>query len=400
MTASTSNVVAAGEIGKFVGGNGFPVRFQGHPSGEIPFFKVSDMNSVGNELFLRKANNYIDESSRRAIGATVIPAGSIVFAKVGAAVFLERKRILSQDSCIDNNMAAFMVDPESFDIRFIHYLMSAFKLASLAATGALPSLNGRQLRAIPLRVPLAIDEQRAISQTLSDVDQSLRELEKLISKKHAIKQGMMHELLTGATRLPEFAGEWIYKPLGELCEMRSGSPKEEHNGGTHWIADMGSVTRGAKLVVNRKTDDPSGHLSPGELVMPKDDIGGGQIIGRTGLIPGTGSYVLADHVYALTPKGVDPAFLNLAINSKPVNTALRSKATGTAQLGLSRKSVLEQVVLLPKSIDEQEKIASTFLDVNLELEALERRLGKTRAMKQGMMQELLTGRSRLTSLGV
>ncbi len=255
------------------------------------------------------------------------------------------------------------------------------------------------LRKRRFRIP-SISEQDAIVKALRDADDAINSLETLISKKQAIKLGMMQELLTGSTRLPGFTEAWIYKPLGELCEMRSGSPKEKHNGGSHWIVDMGSVTREAKLVVNRKTDDPSGLLSPGELVMPKDDIGGGQIIGRTGLIPETGSYVLADHVYALTPKGVDPAFLNLAINSKPVNTALRSKATGSAQLGLSRRSVLEQVVLLPKSIDEQEKVASTLIDINLELEAMVRRLGKTRAMKQGMMQELLTGRTRLTPVGV
>ena len=105
-----SRIMSAGDIGTFRGGSGFPVKYQGKKSGDLPFFKVSDMNSAGNELFMSRANNYISESRRKSLGAVRVPAGAIVFAKVGAAVFQERKRILAQDSCIDNNMSAFIVD--------------------------------------------------------------------------------------------------------------------------------------------------------------------------------------------------------------------------------------------------------------------------------------------------
>ena len=105
-TVAAWRTVPAGEVGRFRGGSGFPLRFQGQPSGEIPFFKVSDMNLAGNERHMTRANHYISEVVRKQLGATLCPAGSIVFAKVGAAVFLERKRILAQPSCIDNNMAA------------------------------------------------------------------------------------------------------------------------------------------------------------------------------------------------------------------------------------------------------------------------------------------------------
>ena len=146
-------MVSAGDVGVFRGGSGFPIRFQGQKGAELPFFKVSDMNTTGNELFMVRANNYVSEKLRASMGANRIPAGAIVFAKVGAAVFLERKRILAQDSCIDNNMAAFIVDSSRADVRFLHYLLSAFKLSSLVATTALPSLNGKQLRSIPLVMP-------------------------------------------------------------------------------------------------------------------------------------------------------------------------------------------------------------------------------------------------------
>ncbi|GAQ40477.1 restriction endonuclease subunit S [Mycobacterium pseudoshottsii] len=143
----------AGDVGYFKGGSGFPVSHQGAAFGKFPFFKVSDMNKAGNQLFMTWANNYISESQRKQIGTIVMPTGAIVFAKVGAAVFLERKWILAQPSCIDNNMAAFMPDTSSADVRFVYYVLTNFPMASLVATGALPSLNGRQLRSIPLSMP-------------------------------------------------------------------------------------------------------------------------------------------------------------------------------------------------------------------------------------------------------
>ena len=193
--------VAAGDIASFRGGSGFPIRYQARKSGAYPFFKVSDMNNEGNELFMRRANNYISADTRKLIGAVVMPKDAIVFAKVGAAVFLERKRILGQVSCIDNNMAAMTVDPLRADVRFVHYLLMNFSMSSLVSTTALPSLNGGQLRSIPVRLPSEIAEQRAIADLLADADAELDLLQTQLSKARLVKQGMMQELLTGRTRL-------------------------------------------------------------------------------------------------------------------------------------------------------------------------------------------------------
>jgi type I restriction enzyme, S subunit len=191
----------AGAIGTFKGGNGFPLRMQGHATGQFPFFKVSDMNRSGNERFMRSANNYISESVRKQLGATAFPPHAIVFAKVGAAVFLERKRILDTASCIDNNMAAMVVDPTKASYRFVHYALDMFRLSSLAATTALPSLNGTQLRSVPLRLPVDLDEQEAIADVLSDADGEVDLRRQRLEKAKATKEGMAQQLLTGCARL-------------------------------------------------------------------------------------------------------------------------------------------------------------------------------------------------------
>ena len=192
--------VTAGDVGAFRGGNGFPLWAQGRNEGDYPFFKVSDMNHMGNETFLIYVNHRISDAIRKRIGATVFPAGSIVFAKVGAAVFLERKKILAQASCIDNNMSAFTLDSGLADISYTHFLLLKEKLGDLVATTALPSLNGKVLREIAFSLP-PLNEQRAIAAVLSDLDAEIAALDAKLAKARDIKQGMMQVLLTGEVRL-------------------------------------------------------------------------------------------------------------------------------------------------------------------------------------------------------
>jgi type I restriction enzyme, S subunit len=190
----------ADEIGQFRGGSGFPTRYQGLGSGEYPFFKVSDMNNIGNETFMMTSNNYISEESRRQIGAVVYPEDSIVFAKVGAAIFLERKKLLVKPSCLDNNMAAYILDANKANYLFIHYLLLNTKLGDLVNATALPSLNGSVLGSIELLLP-PLDEQSEIANTITYMDAEIMALNGKLAKALQIKQGMMQELLTGRIRL-------------------------------------------------------------------------------------------------------------------------------------------------------------------------------------------------------
>ncbi len=188
------------DFGVFRSGNGFPLAFQGNQSGDYPFFKVSDLNNKGNELLLKNANHWISEDVRRTLGATKVSAGSIVFAKIGAAIFLERKRLLSWESCLDNNMMAFsLTAPEACE-QFFYYLFLRIELGKLVSTTALPSLSSREIGAISVPLPPA-DEQRAIAAVLSDMDAEIAALERRRDKTRAIKQGMMQQLLTGRIRL-------------------------------------------------------------------------------------------------------------------------------------------------------------------------------------------------------
>ncbi len=107
--------------GTFTSGNGFPLVYQGDKAGEYPFYKVSDFSNVGNEYVMQRANNYISSVVASSLNCNIVPDSSIVFAKIGAAIFLERKRQNKGDCCIDNNMMAFTVNGEG-DSQYIMYL--------------------------------------------------------------------------------------------------------------------------------------------------------------------------------------------------------------------------------------------------------------------------------------
>ncbi|MCK4619226.1 MAG: restriction endonuclease subunit S [Desulfobacterales bacterium] len=188
------------ELGIFKGGSGFPTKYQGLIEGKFPFYKVSDMNIEGNEVFMSNSNNYITEDIKKLTNTVVFPKNTIVFAKIGAAVFLERKKILTQESCIDNNMMGFILNATKCDINFFHSLFLSFKLSKLVSTTALPSLNGKEIGQLKIKIPKP-EEQTAIATILSDMDAEISALETKLAKYKQVKQGMMQNLLTGKIRL-------------------------------------------------------------------------------------------------------------------------------------------------------------------------------------------------------
>jgi type I restriction enzyme S subunit len=251
------------------------------------------------------------------------------------------------------------------------------------------------LRRLNIPVP-PLAEQRAIAEALSAVDGLLGVLETLIAKEGAIKQAAMQQLLTGKTRLPGFSGAWETKQIADLFAMRVATSKTRHieEGGSYLIMDMGSVSRDGRLIASKATNYKGDFLARGDLVMPKDDIGGGNIIGKVAYIDADNRYVLGDHVYALRAKVGDPLFFSYLINRYETNSSLRSKVGGSAQLGLSRTAVLEEEIPIP-AVGEQQAVATVLSGIDAQIAALEWHRDKIRAIKQGMLQQLLTGRVRL-----
>ncbi|MCR0011621.1 restriction endonuclease subunit S [Acinetobacter baumannii] len=179
-----------GEIGTFKSGQGFPEQFQGGKDG-IPFFKVSDMNILGNEKIMKVANNYVNSEAITKMKAKVIDNEAIIFAKVGAAIFLERKR-LAKNFLIDNNMMAYLSNQKT-NIMFLKQFLDNIKLSKFVQVGALPSYNSSDLAIIPISLP-CLEEQTKIANFLSAIDQKLEVVAQQIEHAKTWKKGLLQQM--------------------------------------------------------------------------------------------------------------------------------------------------------------------------------------------------------------
>lgn len=182
---------------------------------------------------------------------------------------------------------------------------------------------------------------------------------------------------------------WILYSIKDVAKMSSGKSKKNENKGRYIIMDMGTVTKNGTMLTHKITPHENDLLKKGDLVMVKDDIGGGHIIGKTIFIPESQKYVLGDHVYRLEPKNYDGLFLHYCINSPIVNRSLKRKVTGSAQLGLNRKSVEEELIKVP-CLEEQEKIGGFFSKLDRQIELEEQKLAKLEEQKKGYMQKIFS----------
>ena len=264
---------------------------------------------------------------------------------------------------------------------------------------AYPQISLQQVRAAEVPVP-SIEEQRAIATALSDVDSLLTQLDRLIAKKRDIKQAAMQQLLTGKTRLPGFDGEWSRTTLGALATFFKGKglPKDHINefAGEPCIHYGELFTHYSETITEvrgRTTHTSSVFRSEeNDVLMPTSDVT------PTGLAKAScvraNRIILGGDILVIRTdnRRVDGSFLSYLIRSS--KDQILQLVTGTTVFHLYGSDMAKFELLLP-SRAEQTAIATLLSDLDAELTALEARRDKTRALKQGMMQELLTGRTRL-----
>ena len=176
------------EVGKFRSGVGFSNKEQGRKVG-VPFYKVSDMNLKGNETIMTRSNNYVSDEQIKRLRYKVIKEFSMIFAKVGAAIYLERKRVAS-NFLIDNNMMAFSPDESAY---FYKYLFETIRLSKYAQVGALPSYNASDLETIKIEMPCS-EEQAKIANFLSAIDDKIELVNTQLENIQQFKKGLLQQM--------------------------------------------------------------------------------------------------------------------------------------------------------------------------------------------------------------
>lgn len=182
-----------GDVGKAKTGIGFPNQEQGGKEG-IPFYKVSDMNNPGNETTMISSNNYVSVEQIKRNGWNIIKdVPAIFFAKVGAAVLLNRKRICKVPFLLDNNTMAYCMNQSYLDPQFTKILFETINLPSLTQMGALPSYNASDIESFSVNIP-SMTEQKRIAKLFYDVDNLIIDQKKKIKKLKQTKKFLLQNM--------------------------------------------------------------------------------------------------------------------------------------------------------------------------------------------------------------
>ena len=264
------------------------------------------------------------------------------------------------------------------------------------------SLNTKLMNAFKVVLP-TVEEQKNIATLLSNIDTLISTLEKQVSKKKAIKQGAMQELLTGKRRLPGFSGGWIKCKLGSLGVFMKGTGinRNQSNSGSLPAVRYGELyTKHQNYVtsyfshISEEVADNAQRVYRGDILFAasgetKEDIGK-----CAAIIHETAAYAGGDILIFRPTTQLDPVFMGTLLNTAEVRKQRAEKGQGDAVVHI-RADALGSINIMIPNIEEQQAIASILSDMDNEITELEQKLAKYRQVKQGMMQQLLTGKIRL-----
>ncbi len=275
------------------------------------------------------------------------------------------------------------------------------------------SLSLKNIKELLIPLPPTKAEQEAIAEALSDVDALIESLEQLITKKRQIKQGAMQALLTGKKRLPGFSGEWKVRTLGEIFSFGGGLTASRdqlsfeghcylHYGDIHTskrtFIDVGPEYQNIpKLDIPLKKVSPVSLLEDGDVVFvdaSEDDEGASKhvvVINPDGIPFISGLHTIVAKCKANT---VDHKYRRFCFQTTATKAQFRFFAVGTKVSGISKANIAKINLPVPP-LPEQEAVATILSDMDEDIAAIGQKLTKARQIKQGMMQELLTGRVRL-----
>ena len=277
------------------------------------------------------------------------------------------------------NTTLYVRDFHGNDRRFISYLLRTIDFHTHSGKSGVPGVNRNDLHELVVALPKSTDEQEAIAEALSDADALIESLEQLIAKKRQIKRGAMQELLTGKKRLPGFSGEWEVQRLGEICCITTGK-KDVNEGNPDGHYPFFTCSR------SHTYSDSYSFDTEAILIAGNGDVGNLHYF--------NGKFEAYQRTYILSDFLANVDYLWQQMN------AYLAESLGLGKIGSSIPYIKKENIVgfsfhSPQDEAEQTAIAAILSDMDAEIAALEAKLTKTRQLKQGMMQELLTGRIRL-----
>lgn len=370
--------------------------------GDIPWLTSSDLNSG----FIYSVDGRITKTGLENSSAKMIDRNTLVLALYGATAGVVGFSKI--EGAI--NQAILAIKPKKEDSLFLYFYLKYKKkwIIKTYTQGGQPNLSGEIIKSITLSFPKK-PEQTAIATALSDADVLIEKLEKLITKKKAIKQGAMQQLLTGKKRLPGFSGEWDVKKLKDVSWFQEGPGVRTNQftqsgvkllNGTNIYKGIIDLTTTDRYISEKEAYGPYAHFMANE-----EDI----VIASSGITIDKFEEKIAFVKKRNLPFCMNTSTIRFKVDKNLLidrflyyffmttnfKKQIGAQATGSAQLNFGPSHLEKVIIDIPIDKKEQTAITTVLSDMDAEIEKLENKLNKYRQIKTGMMQQLLTGKIRL-----
>lgn len=381
-----------GDIGNTYSGVGFPIEEQGGCIG-TPFYKVSDMNKKGNEAIMKSSNNYVNKNQIENHGWTIcrqIPA--IFFAKVGAAVLLDRKRLVLEPCLCDNNTMLYCQNKDSWDPFFCLSLFETIKLSSLSQIGTLPSYNGSAVENLYIKIP-SLPEQRAIATYFRHLDSLIETADKKLASLKQVKEASLQSMFPKeGQKVPEvrfkgFEGEWKVCKGEDLFETYNERNRPDLPVLSAFQDIRGMAVRsdsGYEISHNKRNEVTYKVVKPGQFVMHLRSFQGGFAHSS---IEGITSPAYTVFGFKESNANNDYYWKTIFM-SKEFIERLKTITYGIRDgRSISFPEFLKMKFRVP-SIDEQRKIASFFVHLDKQIAIAQQRLDLLRRIKSACLDEM------------
>ena len=401
---NSCEMVMLGEVTEIVKG-GTPNRnVSKYFRGDIAWAIPSDITALDSALYINDTATHITEEALGKSAARLLPVGTVLLT---SRATIGETAITTVPMATNQGFANFICRENLLNVFLAYYLRHIKeKLNDLASGSTFKEVTKGTL--LNIEIPLfPLEEQRAIAEVLSDVDGLIDSLDALIAKKQAIKQATMQQLLTGKTRLPGFSGKWETKQLAEIGDISGAGVDKKINPNEISVRLVNYLDVYNKTFLYAKDLTHEVSARPDQVrrcVVEKGDIFftpssevpddiGCSAVAMEDISDGVYSY----HVVRLRLKADWDLYFRAYIfdTSEFLNQASRQCDGSGTRYVISLPKFRAMTVRFPSDIEEQHAIASVLSDMDAEITALEQRRDKTIAIKQGMMQQLLTGRVRL-----
>lgn len=393
-----------GQLGATYSGVGFPEKEQGGLKG-VPFYKVSDMNNDGNETIMTNSNNYVTDEQISRNRWKPIEGPAIFFAKVGAAVLLNRKRLVLTPCLCDNNTMMYCLNLEKWNEYFCLKLFENINLASLAQTGSLPSYNGTMVENISVYLPQNITEQNQIAEYFGKLDSLIEATGKKITSLKQTKQACLQQMFptygetTPRIRFRGFEGVWQLRKIGELGTTYSGlsgkSKADFSLGSAQYITFLNVLTNAHIDTtifesVNIKPGEKQNKVVKGDILFNTSSETPEEVGYCSVLMNDVENLYLNSFCFGFRPYSgtIDPEFMVYLMRGQVGRSIMKILAQGATRYNLSKNRLCEVTIPIPANNEEQQQIAAFFSNMDKQIRIQEQKLEKLKQIKTACIENM------------